>query len=155
MAASKKDRQIKYGGNPSREIRTGANPNSIYSCTPSWNFHLCDKSGAWAFTQERLNDVFWKKVLPFLSSLESMTWNEILIGAKKEHHTISIEKLNSCAQKRLNELNQYPDSLVSLRLGGTIRIYGILEVSTLCILWYDDNHGNNNDCVCRSFEKHT
>lgn len=47
------------------------------------------------------------------------------------------------------------DSIISLRLTGKHRLYGYIQKSTFYVLWYDDNHGDNNECVCRSNLKHT
>ena len=39
------------------------------------------------------------------------------------------------------------DEVISLRLGGTIRLYGVRQISSCAILWYDDDHGDNDTCV--------
>lgn len=151
-----KKKKIKQGGQPpKREIRDGGNPESVYKMHPTWNFHICDKEGKWAFTSENRGEDIWKKIIPFLSNLETQTWNEILIGAKKKNHTIKIENLNKCARKRLNSLHLTPDEVISLSLDGNIRIYGVWYLSTCCLLWYDKDHKDNDDCVCRSRKKHT
>ena len=165
MAASKRKTPIKQGGNPSggiqtggnptRGIRTGGNPDSIMSYHPSWKFISCDSDGTWAFCQERLTDVFWTKIFPKIQEWESMTWNQITIVGKKQNHSIEVNSLNKCAQDKLAQLQIEEESLLSLRLEGSVRLYGFLVGPVYNILWYDDNHGDNETCVCRSTLKHT
>ena len=90
--------------------------------------------------------------MPKLQSYEQQTWGEI---EGKKNHFIDVETLNKCAQDRLEELKIIEDQIFSLRLNGSLRIYGLRPKSALIILWYDNNHGNNNTCVCRSNLKHT
>lgn len=58
-------------------------------------------------------------------------------------------------ENRLEEQHIEWDSLYSLRVMGTHRIYGYIIDAVFYILWYDDMHGDNNSCVCRSYKKHT
>lgn len=165
MAGSKGKGTIKQGGNPSSEIRTGGNPtrgirrggdpDSIMDCHPSWNFLSCDSDGAWAFCRDRLTDVFWTHIFPKLREWESMTWSQIKIDGKKQNHSIEIASLNKVARDKLVQLHVEAESLLSLRLGSTIRLYGFLVGAVYNILWYDDDHGDNDTCVCRSELKHT
>lgn len=155
MAASKRKGDIKQGGNPVGGIRAGGDPDSIMSCHPSWNFSMCDSDGAWAFCQKRLSDTFWTTVFPKLKDFESMTWSEIIVKANKQNHSIDVDSLNKVAQDKLAKLHIEAESLLSLRLRGTIRLYGFMVGPVYSILWYDDDHGDNNTCVCRSSLKHT
>lgn len=157
MAHSKKKaKEVKQSYKPeSRQPRIVENPDNLYSYHPSWSFCCCDKEGDWAFIKEHLGDAIWDKVIPFLSNIGSQTWGELFVGAEKNHHTIQIDNLNRCAQKRLAEIQPDLDTVISLRVDGTTRIYGMWDTFTFCILWYDDNHGDNETCVCRSNKKHT
>ena len=80
-----------------------------------------------------------------------MTWGQILLEGKKQNHSIVPEKLNKCARDRLIELRVEAEAIYSLRLGGTLRLYGYMNGATYSILWYDEDHGDNDTCVCRSF----
>jgi len=122
---------------------------------PSWNFSRRDKDGAWAFSKERAHSEFWDSILPRIISLESQTWSNILIESKKSNHSIPIADLNKCATDRLRYLGVDQESLVSISIDGTHRLYGFLSGSTYVLLWYDDDHGDNNTCVCRCVKKHT
>lgn len=68
-------------------------------------------------------------------------------------------ELSKTAQDRLAKKFIEEESLISLRLKGSHRIYGYMSYRagdpTFMILWYDDNHGDNDECVCRSHLKHT
>lgn len=158
MAGSKRQKgQIKQGGIPTKEIRTGGDPNSILGLHPSWSIASWDKDQkqAWSFYKERLIDDIWDIIFPKLQEFESMTWGEIFIKAKKQNHSNELDTLNKCAKDRLKQLHIEAESIRSLRLGGTLRIYGYLVGPVYNILWYDDNHGDNDTCVCRSTLKHT
>lgn len=158
MAGSKGAKgRIKQGGNPSGRIRAGGDPASIMSQPPAWSFLACDSDSSvrWAFCKERLTHVFWDVILPYLRNLETMTYGDIFVSAKKQNHSNQVEKLNKCARERMEELNIEEEALRSLRLGGSLRIYGYLVGSVFNIVWYDDDHGDNDTCVCRCYKKYT
>lgn len=86
-----------------------------------------------------------------LSNFESMTWSEILIQGKKSHHLVKIESLSKEAQKYLEKMGlDDVEELVSLRLSGEERVWGILAEGILNLLWWDPEHQ-----VCPSLKKHT
>lgn len=138
-----------------KQVRTREKPDSAYNARPTWAFNMCDANGKWAFTKDRLENEFWHKILPRLQALESQTWNDILVTGRKQNHSISIGRLNKCARDRLKELKVTDDEIVSLRVDGTKRIYGLRYIDKMVILWYDDGHGDNETCVCKSTLKHT
>lgn len=155
MAGSKKSKEIKQTSKPTGGIRVGGDPDSIMGCHPSWGFITCDQDGAWAFSHDRLGEVFWTDIFPKLRELESMTWGQITINAKKQNHSMNIDSLNKVARDRLIQLHIEAESILSLRLGGTLRLYGFMVGSAYNILWYDDDHGDNDTCVCRSNLRYT
>lgn len=156
MAGSKKsEKQIKQKFRPEqRKVVQTEDPKAFYSEHPSWNFHTCDNE-YWAFTQEAVGDMLWQEILPHLQELEKLEWQEIVLQAKKQNHSIEPNGLNKVARDRLDELNIEAESLISLRLNGTHRLYGFLVGSVFSILWFDQDYGDNKDCVCRSYLKHT
>ena len=99
---------------------------------------------------------FMDEIYPKLRDFEKKTWNEIEQETKggeggSKLHEIKIELLSKEAQQRLSELKiDDIDSLFSLRLDGTLRIFGIRKQNYLQILWVDQNHE-----VCPSKKKHT
>lgn len=153
MADSKKN--IKQKAFPrGRSIARDENPERYYLENPSWNFGNSDME-MWAFTEEHIGKRIWEEILPRLKNLETQTWNEILVINKKQNHAIEVGTLNKDAQNRLAEKYIEAESLISLRLTGNHRIYGYMIGSVYNVLWYDDLHGDNKNCVCRSYKKHT
>lgn len=135
-----------------RKVKLGANPDSIISMRPSWSFYKCDKEGRWAFTNEALGEDFWSTIMPRLKSFEQLSWGDL---EGKENHFVKVDTLNKCARDRLDELLIVEEQLFSLKIANTLRVYGIRQKSTLFVLWYDNDHGDNDTCVCRSYKKHT
>ena len=93
-------------------------------------------------------NAFVEKIYPKLQTFEENTWDEIrqYSHRKKDksasnNHFVSIQDLSKEAQERLNELG-YSDrsEIYSLRLEGTIRIYGFREMNYMDIIWVDLNH---------------
>ena len=82
---------------------------------------------------------------------EALTWNEILVRDNKHNHRVEVWKLCKDARDRLTELKlEDLEELVSLRLGGRERIWGMLEHNVLIVLWWDPFHD-----VCPSLKKNT
>lgn len=155
MAACKKEKRIKRMAEPGNRIIVQNNdPNQYYSQHPAWSFSDVDQE-MWKFTQDRLNDVFWSDILPKMKLWESQTWGEILVKAKKQNHSIAPHDLNKMAYDRLVEMKVEAESVISLHLSSTHRLYGYMVGRVFNILWYDDSHGDNKNCVCRSHLKHT
>lgn len=158
MGRSKK-KKVKQAVSPlpkEKFVKQGGNPESDWDKPLSWQFHLCDTEGAWAFSKERIEKEFWEEIFTKLKDFEKMTLHEIFTQTHDRHHPISIETLNKCARDRLQELHRFDDEKIySLRLKGNRRLYGLIYGSTYCVLWFDKDHGDNDTCVCRSYKKHT
>ena len=148
---SKKNVKSKQTPEP-RSVVVKNNPDEFYSLSPSWCFNDCDDD-MWPFNEEHIGNSFWSKVLPYLKNLEKQTWQEILVDDKKKNHGIIVSDLNSIAQKRLAEKYIECEAIYSLRVNGTNRIYGQIIKGVFYVLWYDDDHGDNDRCVCRSYKK--
>lgn len=155
MADFKKDKKVKQKEVPKgKVIAQGGNPEQYYSQNPAWTFENSDQD-MWAFSQEHMGELIWTEILPRMKALESQTWNEILVRDKKQNHSLNLNDLNKIAQDRLAEKYIEAESLISLRVTATHRLYGYMTGRVFNILWYDDKHGNNSRCVCRSHLKHT
>ncbi|MDO5295362.1 MAG: hypothetical protein Q4F00_01805 [bacterium] len=150
MATSKKSRKDD-GPNKKHD------PDSYLSKPPSWCFLSCDTDTKcrWSFSQHRLKEEFWTRIFLKLQKFEQMTWSEIQIKSKKQNHSNIVETMNKCAKDRLDELEIEYNALFSLRLNSTVRLYGYREGAVFNILWYDNDHGDNDTCVVRSRLKHT
>lgn len=123
---------IRVGGTPDSGIRVGGDPDSIMGCSPSWRLASCDGGSRWAFNEKRVGCVFWTEIFPKLQQFESMTWNMIMLEAKKQNHRIEPRQLNKGARDRLIELEIEADAIYSLRLGGEkthLRVLGRCCVS--------------------------
>lgn len=155
MAASKREKIVKCSFDPkNKHVIQNNNPEQYYQENPAWSFASIDQE-MWAFTEDHIGSFFWTKVFPRLKDLESQKWTEILIKNNKQNHSINVQSLNKVAQDRLTSRYIEADSLISLRVTATHRLYGYMTGRVFNILWYDDNHGDNDTCVCRSKVKHT
>jgi len=153
MADSKK--KVKQKKEPrGNYIGQGGNPDQYYSQHPAWNFSCCDRE-KWSIFSDEARRIFWNELLPHFQGWETQTWSNLLIDAKKQNHSIRVNDLNQIASDRLAVLCIEAESLISLRLTGTHRIYGYIQGAVFHILWIDLNHGDNDTCVCRSCKKHT
>ncbi len=86
-----------------------------------------------------------------LCCFEKMTWHEILVAARKQNHLVDTKDLSKDAQERLERLGQSDlEQLLSLRLGGTERVWGVLERGVVTLLWWDPKHQ-----VCPSLLRNT
>ena len=117
--------------------------------SPCWRIGRLERNDPWGW--QRLASLTVWDVQTKLSNFESMTWDEILIKAKTQHHSVSVETICKRAQERLEQLG-YGDleKLISLRLEGKVRVWGVMNGGVLTLLWYDPNHE-----ICPSAKKHT
>jgi hypothetical protein len=113
----------------------------------AWRFSFADRNGV--FSWSKLDDAEkHKKIIEKLREFENFTAKSILnVGC----HYIDREELSAEAENRLQEL-QLDDvnGLYSLRICGRERIFCILDVNIMKILWWDPHH-----TVCLSHKKNT
>lgn len=135
-----KKKQPKISNNPSFRKRPRidssieTNPMDLY---PTWRFEFLDVNGPWGWYNIE-KDYFFSKILKSIISFESMKWKDIL---KRNNHEVSISQIDKNAQKRLRELNLDDiEKLVSLRIMGSVRIWGIRVHNCLKVLWWDPKH---------------
>lgn len=116
---------------------------------PAWRVSLMEMASPFGW-----HDIGAGKLLEVRAKLrdfESMTWHEILVAARDRNHAVVIEKLCKEARDRLEEIGQSDiDELVSLRLSGPERVWGIRSGNVFRVLWWDPAHA-----VCPSPKKHT
>ena len=116
----------------------------------SWRLRILDRTGDWCWRGIDEKTI-WKDIHSKLSEFERKTWNEILIKEKKRNHTIPVSDICTEAQKRLKKIKQDDiDDLISLRLTGKKRVWGIRAGNVLKVLWWDPGH-----TVCPTQKKHT
>lgn len=137
---------------PTKRVTAVESPNSFYSCPPSWRFSSRDTE-KWAFTKEAIGETIWDEIIPKLQDFEKQTWSEILVDSSKQNHGLAMKDLNKEAQAIIIKRQLELESIISLRLQGKHRLYGYIYGSTFHVLWYDEDHGDNDYCVCRSYKK--
>lgn len=129
-----------------RKPKIRENPESYFDWTPSWNFSKCDlEYEKWSLKKSNI----FSEIIPKLISFEQRKWSDI-VSDKKHNHWIDCKELSKEAQNRLSEIKLYYDSLFSLRLTGTLRLFGYIENGIFYIIWYDPNHE-----VSPTSKKHT
>ena len=115
------------------------NPESFYQSRPAWRVGIMEMVDPFGWHQihgNKLTDLREK-----LGHFESMTWSEILIRDKRRNHFIPRKDICKAAQDRLVSMRQDDvDELVSLRLSGPERVWGILDGDILRVVWWDPEH---------------
>lgn len=127
-----------------KKPRATENPDSFYDKNPAWSFRkLDDDYCKWGFKDiEDINKIIISK----LRDYEGMTWAEIIktSGGRRKgtnSHFICVDELVKEAQDRWRELKlEENDTVFSLRLTGTQRLFGILDNGVFRIVWFDSNH---------------
>lgn len=137
MTKSKRARQREQASSPKTPGAT-EDPD-FWGSNPSWQIGILQTKGPFGWGV--LDEAALHKIRERLANLETMTWREILIKSKKQHHTIRVAALPGENQKRLREIGQHDvDRLVSLRVSSRERIFGILDKAVLRLLWWDPEH---------------
>lgn len=140
--ANKKAKQVRLASAvptaPAKIPRVESGVN-FYSLKPAWRIsklELCDPFGWHEVAKEKLFDIHSK-----LAAFESLTWKEILLVQKKRNHLIQVEDICKEAKARLAKLrlDDY-EEIISLRLSGAERVWGIPQMGALTLLWWDPNH---------------
>ncbi len=142
-------KRVKRNKNPRIVKQPRKNPSLLSSTSlkPVWQTGIIDLEGPWSWENIQI-DTFFKDILPKIQNFEKMSWNEIL---GRNNHEVRIDQIGKQAQKRLRDLSLDDfERLVSLRLTGRQRVWGIKTNNIFKILWWDPDHK-----VCPSNLKHT
>ena len=103
------------------------------------------------FGWHKLNETEIHEMRKKLSNFESMTWNQILVVDRDRNHMVSLDRICKEACRRLEEIKQDDvGEVLSLRLTGVERVWGILEHNVVKLLWGDPLHQ-----ICPSLKKNT
>lgn len=106
---------------------------------PSWQIALLQMVNPWGW--HILEKTKVAEIQTKLAEFEKKPWSEILGKNHKQNHKIKVIDLHNEAQKRLTDIGQDDiDKVVSLRLSGKERVYGILDGEVLRLLWWDPGH---------------
>ncbi|MFN7922845.1 MAG: hypothetical protein U0Q16_22255 [Bryobacteraceae bacterium] len=108
---------------------------SYHDERPAWRISRMDFVDP--FGWHRVDAALFAGIREKLGQLESRTWAEILVQSRKQNHSVAIADQCKHARDRLSQIfrgNIDIDELVSLRLSGRERVWGILErgVLTIC-----------------------
>lgn len=132
---------------PGRKPKTAEDVPTGNNARPSWRIGALEMVDPYGW--HRLDADGIRYIHGKLSNFESMKWSEIL--ENRQNHPVSVGIISKEAQERLAALNQDDiDELISLRLSGKERVWGIREHSALKVLWWDPEHQ-----VCPSPKKGT
>ena len=115
-------------------------PDSILNLKPSWRFGLMDITGQWGWGNVE-SKAKLLKITDKLKAFETMTWGEI--GKRGDSHSMPKDRITRNAQKNLSGKRIDADELEtlhSLRLSSTERVWGIREREVFYILWWDPEH---------------
>lgn len=105
---------------------------------PTWGVSLLDQSGPFG---RGISADDAAEILDFLPRMEKLTWNEVLKNRRDGgNHQVAVRLICSAAQKRLEQRGIETDALISLRVTGEKRIWGIRQGSVLHLLWWDPEH---------------
>lgn len=149
MSNKRKRPSIRDEPRTERSPRIRREPQTSFDGTPSWRLSRLEMHDPYGWHKlDRETAVF---VLGKLKEFESMTMRELLMDGRKQNHNIEVYKLCREAQRRLQEL-QLDDieQVLSLRLGGRQRVWGIMQATVISLLWWDPEHE-----ICPSELKNT
>jgi hypothetical protein len=114
--------------------------------SPSWRTHNVDLEGPWGWRDVPAELIF-TEIVPKLHEYESMRWADF---AGTRNHDVDTADLCDDARRRLAEVRPDLDSLFSIRLTGTKRVWAERSLTRLNVLWWDPKHE-----VCPSRKRHT
>jgi hypothetical protein len=142
-----------------KEVRSSTGDLGSASETPVWILSTFDLDGPWGSVACAAADL--NKHRGHLKSFESMTWASILAAAGGRRagtnsHPIKLEDLSKQAQDTLAFISlEDIEEVMSIRLEGIVRLYGIRSGRILKLLWFDPWHGEDDRAVCPSKRQHT
>jgi hypothetical protein len=145
LAQQKKSPTFRDFVEQQKKPRVASNPESYHKLYPSWRIakmEFVDPFGWHVLDATSLSYVRGK-----LSEFETRTWGEILNS--KHNHPVEKGRLCKHAQDRLDEMKQYDlEEVLSIRLSGAERIWGVLSEGVCTIFWWDPEHQ-----VCPSMKR--
>jgi hypothetical protein len=133
-----KNPKTKHDPQPSKTPKKAGFDENPLRLRPAWRIGALEMVDP--FGWHVLNEVTLHEIREKLRNFESMTLSE-LVGPKKSSHMVDVDQLCKDARDRLAELHLDDiEQLLSLRLTGRKRVWGILEHNVVILLWWDPNH---------------
>jgi hypothetical protein len=113
---------------------------------PSWRLTLLDLEHTEGWSWE-IGKADLQRIISFLTEMERLTWGQIKAqmyhskrGSHRKHHAMPSEVLCREAQQRLRILQLEGFELFRFRLGGALRLWGLIEQGVFYPLWWDPEH---------------
>jgi len=120
-----------------KQPRGGSFVPNISTMNFKWRCDRLDWDGPWSWHKIGLQ-LALSDVIPRLHQFETMTWAEV--EGPTGSHFIDCQTLCKDAQDRLQKIQENTDQLFSLRLGGKYRLWGVRDLATLRLVWWDPDH---------------
>jgi hypothetical protein len=129
--------KAKFLPDAGKRPRVAGDPASYHRRNPSWRIgkmEMVDPFGWHTVDADVLHYLRGR-----LTDFEGRTWADILNS--KHNHNVNVEDLCKDAQQRLDELKQYDlEQILSLRLSGAERVWGVLAEGVCTLIWWDPKH---------------
>jgi hypothetical protein len=116
----------------------GADLRSYLSAQPSWRFSRLRMDQPFGWGQVSRAEL--RAVVSHLAALEKMTWNEILVIARKQNHFCAVSQLSKAARENIETDWQNAEQILSIRLTNLKRVWGVMDHGILYLLWWDPDH---------------
>ena len=129
-----------------KQVRVGADPNSVFGMKMTWTHEAYDREGAWTWGVNReWAPEDWETIIkPKLENWANLTWGEIdghsSDTGHKLHHTMQTDAICDEAQYRMVAIEKYSDIVFRFRLGNKRRLWGFRTIAHFEILWFDPTH---------------
>ena len=144
MARSKKKAITEFDVSKRKGVVQAEQTGGYFKHIPTFSFSRYDKTAPWLKNQDNRPTI--DSVLEVLYGYSGQTWAQIYsaTGGRRHgtnSHHIDVMNLSKEAQEQANEISLNEGRLFSLRLGGTIRLFGIIEPNgCFFVIWFDPNH---------------
>ncbi|HUX44658.1 MAG TPA: hypothetical protein VMV57_07905 [Terracidiphilus sp.] len=126
------------------EIREAREPREAakvdyFHLKASWRIKKIQMVDPYSFHQLTAEEL--SRLRERLSNLETMTWNDIFVTAKKHNHSIPVHELR-CEHARKWMKANMPDQLElwTLRVTGVERVWGVFSEGAYQIIFWDPQH---------------
>lgn len=123
---------------PSKTPKKAGFDENPLQLRPAWRIGSMEMVGP--FGWHVIDAATLHEILEKLKHFETMYLRD-LYGPKKKSHLVEISQMSKDARDRLTALHLDDiEELLSLRLTGTKRVWGILEHNVVILLWWDPEH---------------
>jgi hypothetical protein len=115
-----------------------ANSRSYLGDHPSWRFGRLRTEPPFGWSN--ISRAEARAIVSHLAALEKMTWNDILVVARKQNHFCDVSELSKEARTNIESNWQDAEQLLSIRLTNLKRVWGVMDQGILYLLWWDPEH---------------